>query len=96
MQRIEADTEIQLPEKEPSRYFLSDNFEEDSRYSFEDLELSKIISSKDKNGEVENVSKYLTDIANDLNMKDEDTNETYCEDSLKRLKELKITVSSVK
>ena len=95
LQRIEADTGLQLPEKEPTTYFMSDDVEEEN-YPLKDLELSEVVSKKDKNGEVEKVSKYLHDISNELNIKEEHQKESFSGDTIKHLQELKITVSSVK
>jgi len=94
LQRIEADTGLQLPEKEPTTYFMSDDVEEEN-YPLKDLELSEVVSKKDKNGEVEKVSKYLHDISNELNIKEEHQKESFSGDTIKHLQELKITTEQV-
>ena len=85
---------MKLPDKEPTQYFTYDPSEVDnSRQPMRDLELEEFISQKDKSGDSETVSDYLTKINENLKMKDENSNANSFEDVPKRLKQLKITVS---
>ena len=94
LQNISAETGLKLPDKEPTQYFTYDPSEVDnSRQPMRDLELEEFISQKDKSGDSETVSDYLTKINENLKMKDENSNANSFEDVPKRLKQLKITVS---
>ena len=96
LQGIDADTGLQLPEKEPTSYFMYGSTpEEYSRPPLRDLELNEILSSKDKGGEDDNISKYLTDILHCMKVKKEDKDNYFGDNVSRRLKELQITVSSV-
>ena len=94
LQNISAETGRKLREKEPSKYFTYDPTEvENSRLPLRDLELTEFISEKDKSAKPEDVSSYLTRVNDSLNMKYELTGQG-AEDVPKRLKQMKITVSS--
>ena len=93
LQGIDADTGLQLPKKEPTAYFMHDTIEFDRfRHELRDLKLSEFISAKDK--DAEDVSDYLSRIANSLKIKKEPKNQSYINDNVsKSLKKLQITVS---
>ena len=95
LQGIDAETGLQLPEKEPTRYFINGVGDEEQRLPLKDLELKEIISSKDKSGEVECVSNYLKNITHSIKAKNEGGNKNFGDDVYSRLKQLKITVRSL-
>ena len=102
LQRIEADTGLQLPVKEPTSYNLMQSYyEQDVRLPLEDLALDEIMPSRDKQGghdiEEENLaikSKYLANISDGLKLKGVNIlNATFAGDVTKKLERLRITVS---
>ena len=94
MQNISADTGLKLPDKEPTKYFTYDPSEVDnSRQPMRDLELEEFISQKDKSGDSEIVSNYLTKINENLKVKDKNSDTNSSKDAPKQLKQLKIKVS---
>merc|ERR1719510_338208 len=47
LQGIDAETGLQLPEKEPTQYFINGLSDDEQRLPLKELELDEIISSKD-------------------------------------------------
>lgn len=96
LQNISADTGLKLPDKEPTKYFTYDPSEVDnSRQPMRDLELEEFISQKDKSGDSEIVSNYLTKINENLKVKDKNSDTNSFKDDQKQLKKLKIKADQV-
>lgn len=66
---------------------------DNSRQPMRDLELEEFISQKDKSGDSEIVSNYLTKINENLKVKDKNSDTNSSKDAPKQLKQLKIKVS---
>ena len=95
LQGIDAETGLQLPEKEPTQYFINGLGDDEQRLPLKELELDEIISSKDRSSEVECVSKYLENITHSIKAKNEGGMKDFGDDVDSRLKQLKITVGSL-
>ena len=95
LQGIDAETGLQLPEKEPTQYFINGLVDDEHRLPLKELKLDEIISSKDRSSKVECVSKYLKNITHSVKAKNEGEKKDFGDDVYSRLKQLKITVGSL-
>ena len=69
LQGVDADTGVKLPEKEPSRYFQYESYEENVKHPLRDLELHEILSRKDKEEDINTISSYLAGVVDNLEKK---------------------------
>ena len=91
LQGVDADTGVKLPEKEPSRYFQYESYEENIQHPLRDLELHEILSRKDKEEDINTISSYLAGVVDNLETK-KTTNVDTCENVSTLTKRLKIKV----
>ena len=95
LQGVDADTGVKLPEKEPSRYFQYESYEENVQHPLRDLELHEILSLKDKAEDLNTISSYLAGVVDNLETK-KTTKVDTCENVSTLTKRLKIKVSFCK
>jgi WD40 repeat protein len=69
LQGVDADTGVKLPEKEPSRYFQYESYEDNEKHPLRDLELHEILSRKDKEEDINTISSYLAGVVDNLETK---------------------------
>ena len=91
LQGVDADTGVKLPEKEPSRYFQYESYEENVQHPLRDLELHEILSRKDKEEDINTISSYLAGVVDNLETK-KTTKVDTCENVSTLTKRLKIKV----
>ena len=91
LQGVDADTGVKLPEKEPSRYFQYESYEENVQHPLRDLELHEILSLKDKAEDLNTISSYLAGVVDNLETK-KTTKVDTCENVSTLTKRLKIKV----
>ena len=91
LQGVDADTGVKLPEKEPSRYFQYESYEENVQHPLRDLELHEILSRKDKEEDINTISSYLVGVVDNLETK-KTTKVNTCENVSTLTKRLKIKV----
>ena len=91
LQGVDADTGVKLPEKEPSRYFQYESYEENVQHPLRDLELHEILSRKDKEEDINTISSYLAGVVDNLVTK-KTTKVDTCENVSTLTKRLKIKV----
>lgn len=94
LQGVNADTGVKLPEKEPSRYFQYDSYEENVQHPLRDLELHEILSRKDKEEDINTISSYLAGVVDNLETK-KTTKVDTCENVSTLTKRLKIKEEQV-
>ena len=92
LQGVDADTGVKLPEKEPSRYFQYESYEENVQHPLRDLELHEILSLKDKAEDLNTISSYLAGVVDNLETK-KTTKVDTCENVSTLTKRLKIKVT---
>ena len=91
LQGVDADTGVKLPEKEPSRYFQYESYEDNVKHPLRDLELHEILSRKDKEEDINTISSYLAGVVDNLETK-KSTKVDTCENVSTLTKRLKIKV----
>ena len=91
LQGVDADTGVKLPEKEPSRYFQYESYEENVQHPLRDLELHEILLLKDKAEDLNTISSYLAGVVDNLETK-KTTKVDTCENVSTLTKRLKIKV----
>ena len=69
LQGVDADTGVKLPEKEPSRYFQYESYEDNVKHPLRDLELHEFLSRKDKEEDINTISSYLAGVVDNLETK---------------------------
>jgi len=94
LQGVDADTGVKLPEKEPSRYFQYESYEENVQHPLRDLELHEILSRKDKEEDINAISSYLAGVVDNLETK-KTTKVDTCENVSTLTKRLKIKEEQV-
>ena len=92
LQGVDADTGVKLPEKEPSRYFQYESYEDNVKHPLRDLELHEILSRKDKEEDINTISSYLAGVVDNLDTK-KPTKVNTCENVSTLTKRLKIKVT---
>ena len=92
LQGVDADTGVKLPEKEPSRYFQYESYEDNVKHPLRDLELHEILSRKDKEEDINTISSYLVGVVDNLETK-KTTKVNTCENVSTLTKRLKIKVT---
>ena len=92
LQGVDADTGVKLPEKEPSRYFQYESYEDNVKHPLRDLELHEILSRKDKEEDINTISSYLAGVVDNLETK-KTTKVNTCENVSTLTKRLKIKVT---
>ena len=97
LQRIDPESGLQLPDKEPTKYFnpsTIDNLHQVSRHELKDLKLTEFLAPTVKSEDTENISNYLKRVSSSLDSAQKQSkNSNFGHDISKRLKELRITVS---
>ena len=100
LQRIDPESGLQLPDKEPTKYFNPSSIDslsyQKSRHELKDLKLSEFLAPNVQSEDAENISNYLTRISSSLNLPKKDSKDSnFGHDISQRLKELRITEEQV-